>query len=408
MTGVNKFGGTGDKPIIHQIGAAGGRGINVSEINNLFLRRDGANAATGDLNMGNHRILNVTDPTDPSDLVNKRYADGRFVSKNGDAVTGNLLFKVRNNPMIILGCNDLNDAKLFKIMLGNAGNVIQAQVRTPVLLQTTDGFVVKIGNSVIASFAASVINLVGELNMTNRRIMNVGNPTDDVDGVNKRYVDNLIVAIVSRIGESYDLTRYLKLDGRVAMTGDLNLDRHRIINVAAPSDDDDCANKGYVDASISSAIGSRIVEVGTVNMDLKGKKIINVGTPSARDDAATMDYVDGRIGGRLAIDGSNRMTGDLNVGIHRIKNEVDPIIGSDGANKRYVDETVPNLVRAELEKQNYSINLTSKNTSDWIRAFTFGGTEGSVMRITIIQKNTNGNGALQAYILLMRTFDRQY
>ena len=124
--------------------------MNVADINNIFLRRDGANPASGDLNMNNHRILNVIDPTDPTDLVNKRYADGRFVSKSGDAMIGNLLFKVRNNPMIILGCNDLNDTKLFRIMLGNAGNVIQAQVRTPVLLQTSDGFTIKIGNTVIA------------------------------------------------------------------------------------------------------------------------------------------------------------------------------------------------------------------------------------------------------------------
>ena len=42
MTGVNKFGGTGDKPTIQHVSAAG-RGINAAEFNHLFLRRDGAN-----------------------------------------------------------------------------------------------------------------------------------------------------------------------------------------------------------------------------------------------------------------------------------------------------------------------------------------------------------------------------
>ena len=43
-----------------------------------------------------------------------------------------------------------------------------------------------------------------------------------------------------------------KADGSVPMTGDLNAGEHKIINVAAPTEDGDAANKAYVDSAVDN------------------------------------------------------------------------------------------------------------------------------------------------------------
>ena len=164
MTGVNKFGGTGDKPTIQHVSAAG-RGINAAEINNLFLRRDGANKATGDLDMDNHRVLNITDPTEAQDIANKRYVDNTTVSNTGDTMSGNLILKIRDKPSIALGCNDLRDSKRFNVLLGSNSNLLQCQSRFPIVLQTTDGLIVRVCEFDTAQFSINLINLTRNIDM---------------------------------------------------------------------------------------------------------------------------------------------------------------------------------------------------------------------------------------------------
>ena len=56
---------------------------------------------------------------------------------------------------------------------------------------------------------------------------------------------------------------YIKKDGTVSMTGNLNLDSHLVKNVATPVDSGDAVNKAYVDA-IATAIGSAFNYVGVI------------------------------------------------------------------------------------------------------------------------------------------------
>jgi hypothetical protein len=50
-------------------------GLTVSQIANLFLRRDGENKMSGDIDMGGNKLLNVADPVGVGDAANKKYAD---------------------------------------------------------------------------------------------------------------------------------------------------------------------------------------------------------------------------------------------------------------------------------------------------------------------------------------------
>jgi hypothetical protein len=93
-------------------------GLTLPQINNVFLRRDGANNATGDLNMSGRRVLNIPTPTEGQDAANKNFVDQTTVSKTGDTMSGNLILRVANNPSITLGCNDLRGNKRINLLLG--------------------------------------------------------------------------------------------------------------------------------------------------------------------------------------------------------------------------------------------------------------------------------------------------
>lgn len=56
---------------------------------------------------------------------------------------------------------------------------------------------------------------------------------------------------------------YVKKDGSVAMTGNLNLDGNKVVNVGAPTANSDAANKVYVDNAIA-ALGNAFEYVGVV------------------------------------------------------------------------------------------------------------------------------------------------
>src|SRR6188768_2169581 len=71
---VDKFGHT-DSGSMHRVVAGG---VTLTQVNNTFLRLDGTNALTGNLNLGGKSIegLSATySPSEDNDLTNKKYID---------------------------------------------------------------------------------------------------------------------------------------------------------------------------------------------------------------------------------------------------------------------------------------------------------------------------------------------
>ena len=65
-------------------------GVTLSQVNNVFLRRDGGNTATDNIDLDSHKIVKVVDPTDPQDVATNNYVDSSKVAKTGDTMKGNL------------------------------------------------------------------------------------------------------------------------------------------------------------------------------------------------------------------------------------------------------------------------------------------------------------------------------
>lgn len=79
------------------------------------------------------------------------------------------------------------------------------------------------------------------IKMGGNKIKDLAAPTDQTDATTKKYVDDEVTKV------SVD---YLKKDGSVAMTGDLNAGGNKNTNVATPTDQTDATTKKYVDDEV--------------------------------------------------------------------------------------------------------------------------------------------------------------
>ena len=139
--------------------------------------------------------------------------------------------------------------------------------------------------------------MLGDLNLNNHRITNLATPVTGSDSVNKEFLDNAIsnLDIENKVSKSGD-----------TMLGDLNLNNHIITNLATPVTVYDSVNKGFLDNAIS-------------NLEIENKI-------SKSGDA---------------------MNGDLNLSNHRITNLATPVAVSDSVNKEFLDNAIRNLIRFE-------------------------------------------------------------
>jgi hypothetical protein len=145
---------------------------------------------SGDVDMSGNKLLNVANPVGAGDAVNKKYADLKV--KAGDEVTGNLIMKLMGKNSISLGCNDLRAGKRFNLLLGNTQNILYSQLSQPVILQTSNGFNHRTGDSDIVKFSASNIMLHRDIYMDNCHISNLKPPASASNAATKGYVDTRI------------------------------------------------------------------------------------------------------------------------------------------------------------------------------------------------------------------------
>ena len=204
-------------------------------------------------------------------------------------------------------------------------------------------------------------------------------PDNNDQAANKKYVDDEIKKIPSP-----DLSTYLKKDGTVEMTGnldmgnqqithlganiqntydvvnlgfcdtkylqkvsnsDLDMDNHKIKDMAQPTDDNDAVNKHYVDHNFLNRLTPNALGG---ELDMRGHKIIVLGNPSNPNDASTKAYVDTEIakipsvGSDLSVylkkDGSVAMTGNLDMNNKQIKDMAQPTDDNDATTKKYFDD----------------------------------------------------------------------
>ena len=150
----------------------------------------------------------------------------------------------------------------------------------------------------------SLITVDSNIDMKSQySITKLKTPSNDDDAVTKKYVDETKV----------DGSVFLKLDGTRPMAGNLNMNNKRILNIPAPNGSNQPTPLAYTDLAYLKADGSNSM---TNNLNMNNKRIINLITPTNDADATPKKYVDDSISNQdfssfFKKDGSNPMTSDL-------------------------------------------------------------------------------------------------
>ena len=150
-----------------------------------------------------------------------------------------------------------------------------------------------------------------DVNLNGNKIKNIAHPTEDEDGANKKYVDDEI----AKLPHSDNST--LKLDGSRAMTGTLNLGGQRVINIKEFVEDD------------SSQAASDAQKYDVVNWG----KIHEIRGDLKREINAVEYEALNRIN-------PDPMEDDIDMANHKIINVADPTNNQDVAHKKYVDDRI--------------------------------------------------------------------
>jgi hypothetical protein len=92
---------------------------------------------------------------------------------------------------------------------------------------------------------ASGDKMSGDLDMNTNRIVNVSDPNQATDAVNKSYMDKSISSSILNLE-----TKYFNMDKAEKLSFDLDMNKNRITNLKDPVNDSDSVNKSYVDKVI--------------------------------------------------------------------------------------------------------------------------------------------------------------
>lgn len=160
-----------------------------------------------DPNIGAMKITGLASATSDTDAVNKKYADDNFFKKDNS------------------GSLNMNQKYIYNVHEPGSGRndvVTRGYADTRYFQKNTD------------------------LNLNNKKITNLATGTADTDAVNKKQLVDASIAVAAAI----DSEGFLKKDGSIAMTGNLDMNEKQIIKLKDPTETTDADNKQYVDKKI--------------------------------------------------------------------------------------------------------------------------------------------------------------
>ena len=240
--------------------------------------------ADGNYDIENKKLTNVQNGDSYHDVMTKSqiegYVDTNFVVKSGDTMTGSLIVPKDDYPV-----------------QGDLNKVISYEAQREIFLSKKEGG-----------------KMEQAIDMNGFSIDNLPIPTADDHACSKVYVDNK----VDSKADTSDLDDYFKLDGSKAMTGNLNMNKNRILRLPDPQLADEPVTRKF------------LTQTNTLFYNIF-----------------------------LDLDGNAQMRGNIKMNDHRITGLTNPPNDDDEAtNKKYVNDII--------SKANIKPSHTPKNVFQYL------------------------------------------
>ena len=247
------------------------------------------------------------------DIQNKKLRNVASPQTNNDATTKSY---VDNKALLVDGSNkmlgalDMNSRRIENVAPGRhntADALTHLQLEAFCYdLNTDSGF----------------IEAQNPIDMKNQNISNLAEGTDNSDAITKNQLETGLAPKADKT----ELASYLKRNGGVSVTSDFDFGDNKITKVGNGSQSTDVVNKGYIDTALAAKpnVNQVILRDGsqdmTGNLDMSLNKIINCRQPTGARDVTNKAYVDSEVEKTLKLDGSGVMTSVLDMNNQRIIN----------------------------------------------------------------------------------------
>ncbi len=292
---------------------------------------------TGDIDMGNNKILKLVDPITSKSATNKEYVDNNFLSKHGGLILGNIAMSGQSITNLNRVPQNFNDAVTKKYVDDSI--------------------------SLAGGLSITGITMQGDINMDGHNVIGLSDPTNDDMAASKGYVDG----------------NFLDLAGG-AMVGDVGMGGYEIKNMLrTPTTDLSAVTKKWVSDKFPTKqeVLGGFALTGALN--LSGNEIYGLpDTPTTDNSAASKKYVDSKVtgGGSGAtgglFDSGFTMKGDINMGGYEVIGVTSvPSFNNSLVNKKYVDDEVLAVTGGINQTQAYAryVRKTKITLGEWMDMF---------------------------------------
>ena len=326
----------------------------------------------GDYDMQNKKLRNVASPETNNDVTTKSYVDNKALLVDGsnkmlgalnmdnrrveniaparhgqsDAVSSlhlnNFYFDLNTNDGKIEAQNpiDMKDQKISNLAEGtdNSDAITKHQLET--------GLAPKADKTELSNYLKKdgSIALTNNLDLGDNKIVNVKEATSGTDAVNFTQLNN-------------ELYRYLHESGG-NMTGDIRMNNNSIYGIGNVENDTSAVNRKYVNDELDKKPNTDTVvlrdgsQTMTGNLDMNNQRIINVANPISETDVVNRRYFETHVNNidlsdYLKRDGTVSMTGNLDMSLNKIINCGQPTGARDVTNKAYVDSEVGKTLKLD-------------------------------------------------------------
>ncbi len=256
---------------------------------------------TGDIDMGDNKILKLADPITSKSATNKEYVDNNFLSKHGGLILGNIAMSGQSITNLNPTPQNNNDA------------VTKAYVDNQIKLS--------------GGLSITGITMQGDIDMNGNEISGLADPINDDMAASKGFVES----------------NFLDLAGGT-MVGNVDMGGYEITNMLrTPTTDFSAVTKKWVSDEFPTkqeVLGGFTL---TGALDLSGNEVYGLpDVPTTGNSATSKKYVDSKFvsGGGLSSSGFT-MSGDINMNGYEVIGVTSvPSFNNSLVNKKYVDDEV--------------------------------------------------------------------